>query len=290
MKSAGKSCARANKKASRNKLSTEPTQLAISPDTWQNKDKEDINDKSSVKKSSAKSRKMAGSPQRHELFEAGLSAEDTGLGREVDGVREGTGEYDPAEGASRPGEGSTRPVDSTRYLETAQGAKSYSEVAEFLAVAVARTIALLIEKDPAAITISPEWICFHHGDIAGGLFPDWAGRFRNINVQVGPHQPPAYFEVPIQMRLFCDDLSSRLSAVSGEKNIEKIAEALAFADWRFQWIHPFKDFNGRVGRILLSAVLYKLRLPPAETSSVDTEGKNNISKPCMMLTPGTCRP
>jgi fido (protein-threonine AMPylation protein) len=267
-----------SRKTTAKKPLPESGQVALSPDTCQNKDKEEINDKSPVKKSSAKSRKMAGSPQRHELFETGISEEDTGLGGEVHGVREGTGEYDPAEGAPRPGEGSTRPVDSTRYLETAQGIKSYAQVAEILAVAVARTIEALIEKDPADITISPEWICLLHGDIAGGLFPAWAGRFRDINVQVGPHHPPAYFEVPIQMRLFCDDLSARLSAVSDEKDIEKIAGTLAFADWRFQWIHPFKDFNGRVGRILLSAVLYKLRLPPAETASVDPEGKRRYLK------------
>ncbi|MGC2063409.1 MAG: Fic family protein, partial [Thermodesulfovibrionales bacterium] len=256
----------------------EPQQVAINSDTWQNKDKEQINDKSPAKKSPAKSRKMAGSTQRHELFEKGLSAENTGLGGEVHGVREGTGEYDPAEGASRPEEGSTRPVDSTRYLETALGIKSYAEVAEVLAVAVARSIEALIEKDPADIRISPEWICILHGDIAGGLFPDWAGRFRDINVQVGSHQPPPYFEVPIQIRLFCEDLSARLTNTSGQADIEKIAETLAFADWRFQWIHPFKDFNGRVGRILLSSVLYKLRLPPVETVSVDPEGKRHYLK------------
>lgn len=42
-----------------------------------------------------------------------------------------------------------------------------------------------------------------------------------------------------------------------------------WADWRFQWIHPFKDFNGRVGRILLVALCYKLNLPPANPAADD---------------------
>lgn len=54
-----------------------------------------------------------------------------------------------------------------------------------------------------------------------------------------------------------------------------VAELLAFADWRFQWVHPFKDFNGRVGRILLSALLFKLKLPPAETAAVHPEGRKS---------------
>ena len=46
---------------------------------------------------------------------------------------------------------------------------------------------------------------------------------------------------------------------------------MAWADWRFQWIHPFKDFNGRISRVLLAALLYRLTLPyvpTAPTSSV----------------------
>jgi Fic family protein len=39
-------------------------------------------------------------------------------------------------------------------------------------------------------------------------------------------------------------------------------------DWRFQWIHPFKDFNGRVGRILLVALAYKLGLPPIDPAEI----------------------
>lgn len=49
------------------------------------------------------------------------------------------------------------------------------------------------------------------------------------------------------------------------------ATILAFADGRFQWIHPFRDFNGRVERIMLSALLYRLKLPPVETASAETK-------------------
>lgn len=84
--------------------------------------------------------------------------------------------------------------------------------------------------------------------------------------------------MPVHMRLYCEDLAARLSSVPGEKDIEQSAQILAFADWRFQWIHPFRDFNGRVGRIILSAVLYILRLPPAETAALDREEKERYLK------------
>jgi type I restriction-modification system DNA methylase subunit/fido (protein-threonine AMPylation protein) len=247
--------------------------IALNVDKWQNKKKEDKDDKDRDKKGSAKSRKVAERPRKYKLPEEGISGEDPGLGGEVHGIREGAGEYKPPEGTSQEGEDSTRPLDSTRYFETAQGIKTYSEVSEILAVSVTKTIEAIIDQTPDDIHITPEWICKLHSDIAGALFSDWAGRFRDVNVTVGTHIPPPYYEVPVHTRLYCDDLTARLSFALKEKDIEKISETLAYADWRFQWIHPFKDFNGRIGRIILTAVLFKLKLPPAETASVEPEEK-----------------
>jgi hypothetical protein len=67
--------------------------VAINADKWQNKKDE----KSRDKKGSKKSRKVAGRPRRYKLPEEGISGEDTRLGGEVHGVREGTSEYGPSE-------------------------------------------------------------------------------------------------------------------------------------------------------------------------------------------------
>lgn len=247
--------------------------IALNSDKWQNKDEVTTDDKSRDKKSAASAPGVAAKPRRYKLTEESASKESSGLGGKVYGVREGTGEYGPSKETPQERKDSTRPVDSTRYIETAQGIKTYAEVAEILAVSVAKTIEVIIKGTPEEILITPEWVCKIHNDIAVSLFTDWAGRFRDINVQVGTHTPPPYYEVPVHMRLYCEDLAARLSSVRGRTDIVKISETLAYADWRFQWVHPFKDFNGRVGRILLSAILFMLKLPPAETASVDSEGK-----------------
>jgi restriction endonuclease S subunit/fido (protein-threonine AMPylation protein) len=247
--------------------------VAINAGKWQTKYKEESHDEGRDKESSAKAARLAKKPRGHKRTEKGISGEDSGLGGKVHGIRAGAGEYDAAEGTSGSGEDSTRPVDSTRYFETAQGKKTYSEVAEIVAVSVARTIESVIALEPRNIHITPEWICKLHHDIAASLFPDWAGHFRLVDVKVGTHSPPSFYEVPVLMRLYCEDLAARLSHVSAEKDIERIAETLAFSDWRFQWIHPFRDFNGRVGRIILTAILFILNLPPAETAAVDPKEK-----------------
>jgi fido (protein-threonine AMPylation protein) len=199
--------------------------------------------------------------------EAGsLSGPGAGLGGGVDEIRERTGDYGPPSGT--PGESQDQPsgsVGSTRYFDTAEGVKSYAEVAERLAVQLAAILRCIVDSDPATLRITPEWLCLCHRDLAGTLFPDWAGRFRDRNVQIGPHQPPPFYEVPVHIRLFCDDLAERLRHIQPDvPDLHAIAELLAVADGRFQSIHPFRDFNGRVGRILLVALLHVLGLPPVE--------------------------
>lgn len=195
-----------------------------------------------------------------------VSGPSSGVGGGIDAVRERTGDYGPPPGA--PGESHDIPpgsVGSTRYFDTAEGVKSYAEVAEHLAVSLTATLRRIVDADPSMLSVTSEWLCLRHRDLAGGLFPDWAGRFRDKDVQIGTHHPPPFYEVPVHMRLFCDDLAERLRHVqSGAPDLRVIAELLAVADGRFQSIHPFRDFNGRVGRILLVALLHVLGLPPVE--------------------------
>lgn len=140
----------------------------------------------------------------------------------------------------------------------------YSEVAEALAENVARCLDELLEAAPQDIQLTPETLRAFHRRIAGSLFPDWAGTWRTTEVQVGSHCPPPPHDVPMQIRNFCLDLQERLRHVD---DASSIAALLAWADWRFQWIHPFKDFNGRVGRVLLVALTYLLGLPPVDPAS-----------------------
>lgn len=83
-------------------------------------------------------------------------------------------------------------------------------------------------------------------------------------------EPPAYYEVLLLVRSFCDDLAERLWYVEDD-NLPEIAAFLAWVDWQFQWVYPFKDFNGRIGRLVLAALLYKLVLPPVKTAPTDHE-------------------
>ncbi|NOS80712.1 MAG: N-6 DNA methylase [Nitrospira sp.] len=194
-----------------------------------------------------------------------------GAGEPVHGVREPAGQYGSPQDPDGDAEGQDE-LGSTREFETAEGRLSYRELSERLAVPLVAIYDEILQNRPEQIVITSEWLCIRHKRLAGHLFPDWAGRFRDVNVQVGAHTPPPYYEVPIHMRQFCDDLGARLLQLNQE-SVANCAEFLAWADWRFQWIHPFKDFNGRIGRVLLAALLYKLGLPHVETAPPDREAR-----------------
>lgn len=199
-----------------------------------------------------------------------IPGEHTGTGEFVYGLRGGEGEQ---EDAGRVSEGTADYTSTTRFLESSLGIKSYAELAPLLAQGVERVMVSFLAKKPEELKITPKLITGLHRDAFGELFPDWAGRYRDRDVKVGGHTPPPYYEVSVLMRRYCDDLEARLSSIDSE---EHLTEALAFAEGRFLTIHPFRDFNGRVVRMLMFATLYRLDLPPVELipDEKDREGRD----------------
>ena len=207
----------------------------------------------------------------------GTLEDDPNAGRKkkkVSGKHSGTGEFlyglrrrkGKPENVERVSEDTTEEYSSTtRFLESSLGIKSYAELAPYLAKGVERVMAEIIDCKPTELIITPELICKLHKDAFGGLFPSWAGRYRDRDVVVGKYNPPHYFEVPVLIKQYCEDLEYRLSLVGPKPPLSDILlETLAFAEGRFLNIHPFLDFNGRVARMLLFTLLYRLNLPPVQ--------------------------
>lgn len=81
-----------------------------------------------------------------------------------------------------------------------------------------------------------------------------AGAFRNMEVEIRDennnvlHTPPKWQRVELFMQHFFRDLSSVWT--SGDA-----LDAAAYALWRINWIHPFKNGNGRTARAFAYACL-----------------------------------
>jgi len=74
-----------------------------------------------------------------------------------------------------------------------------------------------------------------HGQLTNHLNAEWSGKWRKVNVRVGNFIAPDWFDVPELMNEYWakfDDMNS------WEAHNE------------FEKIHPFLDFNGRMGRLI----------------------------------------
>ncbi len=229
-------------------------------------------DNSYEKAESADQEYRAVEAKTHARREAGsLFGEHPATGKRVHGIRRRTRKHEDADKIS---EDIERYPSTTRFIESSLGIKSYGELAPYLAQGVERVMARLLNQRPEHIKVTPEFICSFHKDAFGELFPSWAGRYRDRNVTVSKHTPPPYFEVPVLMRQYCEDLESRLAALGKQPQVsDLLLEALCFAEGRFLSIHPFLDFNGRVARMLLFSLLYRLDLPPVPL--VPSEGNED---------------
>jgi len=87
-----------------------------------------------------------------------------------------------------------------------------------------------------------------HKCLLRNLAPDWAGRYRHENVMVGGRMCPQAFFVPAMA-----DRQLRIKP-SGWDAIKKWHQ-------EFEFVHPFRDGNGRTGRIIMNWQRIKQGLP-----------------------------
>lgn len=94
-----------------------------------------------------------------------------------------------------------------------------------------------------------------HSILMNGIKTD-AGLYRRHAVRIiGVNLPTAnYLRVPILMQEVITEITK------SNKNIVNLS---ARVHGRFEQIHPFSDGNGRIGRLLLNAMLLKANLAPA---------------------------
>ena len=78
----------------------------------------------------------------------------------------------------------------------------------------------------------------------------WAGEFRQDERSPGGAETTQAYLIPMALRAFTDDLRAWVAALPADPSLEEIAGIVADAHHGFQKIHPFKDTNGRTGRVL----------------------------------------
>lgn len=165
----------------------------------------------------------------------------------------------------------------TSYRKTAFGIIPRSKVIPLEIEGITKAWDFVLKKsEKDKLSLTPEFIKEIHQVGFGWIFPEMGGEYRNIEVSVSKHIPPKFYLVPQLMVEFFKDLQARI------KHLPKIEEGIflkefisliAWAHHRFLWVHPFQDYNGRIGRLLNNIILLKLNLPPIELKVETTAGR-----------------
>lgn len=114
-----------------------------------------------------------------------------------------------------------------------------------------RALQSAVDADLATITQD------HLHDVHRRLLPDedWAGRVREVQNWIGgsDHSPRDARFVPPRPELV-SPLLDDLAAFASRRNVLAVVQA-AIAHAQFEVVHPYRDGNGRVGRVLVHMVL-----------------------------------
>lgn len=126
-----------------------------------------------------------------------------------------------------------------------------------------RDVLALIHENYRYITISPNHILGLHKQLFNYTASSWGGEYKNINNQIvatyadGHHEvrfsPPAAHLTPELVRQLC----AAYNAALAENSFPPLVLAAAFM-LDFVSIHPFRDGNGRMSRLLMLLQLQQL--------------------------------
>lgn len=121
-----------------------------------------------------------------------------------------------------------------------------------------------IESLVDSAKIGEDTIKHIHYLVMKGIDKDYAGKYRlnNVVISGSEHVPPSYMQVPSEME--------KLLAWFGEAK-EKLhpVELAVMFHFKFVYIHPFRDGNGRTARLLMNLILMQYGYPPVVIKVTD---------------------
>ena len=121
------------------------------------------------------------------------------------------------------------------------------------------TVALL-EEIAADQKITTLDLCEWHRRWLGNVFA-WAGRYRTVNLGKDGFQFAAAHLIPKLMEEFEEKYLKPFTPCGGMDG-EQLAMALATVHVEYILIHPFREGNGRLGRLLATIMALQADWPP----------------------------
>ncbi len=176
-----------------------------------------------------------------------------------------TGRYD----ASHLPEAQFEPGSRGKVLKNLLGIKRKNQMDEVEAREQLRALRELIAIYDEAHVFTATDVCKIHRTWLGPIY-SWAGEYRQVNISKNDFPFAAAREIlKLMAELESGPLRQFTPCRSGSD--ERVVKALATVHTELMLIHPFREGNGRAGRLLAILMGLQAKLPPLDFSGIKGE-------------------
>lgn len=161
------------------------------------------------------------------------------------------------------------PGSRGRVLRNLLGIRRKREMDALEALKLAEATDYAIRHISVDHRFSAKDVCALHRQWLGEVYP-WSGEYRQVNISKGGFT----FAMAAQVPRLMAELEKTVLAVYTPcqfKEPEKVIEALAVTHCELVLIHPFREGNGRLSRILATLMALQAGLPLLDFSGIRGE-------------------
>ncbi len=158
------------------------------------------------------------------------------------------------------------PGSRGRVLKNLLGVKKKREMDALEAVEQDRVLAESLVHYDMEHRFTSHDICNMHKAWFGAIYP-WAGQYRNVNVSKGGFPFAAAKHIPALMLEFEKNILREFTPCRFSSN-DEIARAIAIVHVELVLVHPFREGNGRLARILATLMALQAGLPPLDYQNI----------------------
>jgi len=109
-------------------------------------------------------------------------------------------------------------------------------------------------------------VCKIHNIWLGKIY-EWAGKYRQVNISKGDFYFATSSQISTLMESFEEDALNKFTPCN-LGSLEQIVKALAVVHTELVLIHPFREGNGRVARLLADLMAAQSGLPPLDFAGI----------------------
>ena len=163
------------------------------------------------------------------------------------------------------------PGSNGQVLRNRLGITSTQDMDDAETRALAKTMDALVRSYGAAERFTAADLCEWHGIWLGDIY-EWAGRYRQVNVSKDDFPFAAAAHIPSLMEQFEHDVLRRCTPCNFADRAA-VTHTLAETHVELVLIHPFRDGNGRLARVLATLMALQAGLPLLDFSLIVGEKK-----------------